>query len=178
MSDSIYSYNLLPNPKPSDARGYVGVRTTSVTFGGLGVRVGCETANACLDAPITLPSGDYVLCAQLVSVFDTAPGFPVFDGRQEALRMIVNDSTSHQSIFPAEYMGPGWYTVPFTISDAAAQYMQQARFWCAVGKPSAANACRWAHMGILTATDWQVIQSKNIQWFDGDTYLTGGGVAS
>lgn len=167
--------NLLPNPKPANARGYVGVRTNSVSFEGLGVMIGCESANACLDAPITLPPGDYVLVAQLVSVLDPAPGFPVLDGRQEAMRMIVNDSPSHQSIFPAELTGLGWHAVPFTVSEDAAQYVQQARFWCAVGALGAANACRWAHMGILTAEHWQAIQSKHIQWFDGDSYLTGGG---
>lgn len=171
------SRNLMPNPKPANAKHWNGIGA-SMSFDGQGMRLEGTTSNSYAVSSLTsLAAGDYVAVATLVSASNDSTGFP----RGNCMLVGLHHNNGGLDYKVAKYAGTGQqYIVRFTVSEGNTKRIADVILHSPLPGDAASNACRWVRVGVFTASDWDAMQEKGVEWFDGDNYQrnNGGGAIS
>lgn len=164
MSEPVEVVNLMVNPKPTGTRGWaqfgdVEVRMTanleSIYCRNISGGGGCGIDYALPG----LPPGDYVYGFAMDSI-SYAQG--------EAIALIKTGPTTYGSTVRfAETAGEHAYTGEFAITKPGVN-------WLFTPPKVADGAMSVKRFLLCTKEDWETMRKNNVQWFDGDSFLTGG----
>ena len=164
MSDSVYSYNLLPNPKPTDTSAWKfysqkDLRVQMLSDNRLHITNNANIPDSYIYTQLQLPAGTYRFGAEV-----SAP-----QGAYAAnlLRMVIMPRTE---LTPATWDGaPGRIVTPANVvpEDSTVEFRVM------VG-PNA-NCAVWVRqLFVMSEEDYQQMISDGITWFDGDGIVAGG----
>lgn len=168
MSDSVYSYNLLPDPKPTSTAKWVvpssrNVRVQMLSANRLHLTNNANNADSFAYTQVALPAGTYRFG---VEVSDSQGAPPA-----NLLRVVIPPRTELE---PAPWDGVAGRVVtpPNVLPEDGT-----LEFRIMVG-PNA-NCAIWVrHLFVMTEEDYQNMLARDIAWFDGDGIVTGGGLTS
>lgn len=165
--------NLLPNPKPASRSAWTFSKASAIFDDGM--QLEGTTDNSYAAGSVTVPeAGDYIAVATLVSA-DNDIGFN--GGSCMLVGIYRNDNRLDYRTAP--YVGvQHQYVIPFTVPEDYTKRKIDVILRTPLLGDAASNSCRWARVGVFTTAHWQAMQEQNIEWFDGDSYLTRGGLAS
>ncbi|MFT9305590.1 MAG: hypothetical protein ABF524_07380 [Bifidobacterium aquikefiri] len=158
---SVVATNLLVNPNPRSSGKFNSIANGTVVDVDNGVRltptnVGTKAnVNMSIPKPV-IPAGDYVLVASLKYSGSTWYDYVVYCGD-----VYPNIPTSSLTSNPQNFV------IPFTtsrdgVSGGNVQFKTPYDGWT-----------EWSNIGLFTASDWQAMQSLDIDWFSGDSYVLG-----
>ena len=164
MSDSVYSYNLLPNPKPTSTAAWKYYSSKNLTLRMLPDNRLHITNNAAIPdsyiyTQLKLPAGVYRFGAE---VSDPQGAFEA-----NLLRMVIMPRTE---LTPATWDGtPGRVVTPAnTVPEDST-----VEFRVMVGPNP--NCAVWVRrLFVMTEEDYQQMIDRDITWFDGDGIVRGG----
>ena len=164
MSDSVYSYNLLPDPKPVATAKWVvpssrDVRVQMLSANRLHLTNNANNADSYVYTQVALPAGTYRFG---VEVSDSQGAPPA-----NLLRVVIPPRTE---LAPAPWDGTrGRVVTPAnTVPEDST-----VEFRVMVG-PNA-NCAVWVRrLFVMTEEDYQQMIDRDITWFDGDSIVLGG----
>lgn len=165
MSDSVYSYNLLPNPKPTDTSAWKfysqkDLRVQMLSDNRLHITNNANIADSYIYTQLQLPAGTYRFGAEVSA--------PQGAYASNLLRVVIMPRTE---LTPATWDGtPGRIVTPANVvpEDSTVEFRVM------VG-PNA-NCAVWVRqLFVMSEEDYQQMISDGITWFDGDGIVAGGG---
>lgn len=168
MSDSVYSYNLLPNPKPTDTSAWKfysqkDLRVQMLSDNRMHITNNANIADSYIYTQLQLPAGTYRFGAEVSA--------PQGAYASNLLRVVIMPRTE---LTPATWDGtPGRIVTPANVvpEDSTVEFRVM------VG-PNA-NCAVWVRqLFVMSEEDYQQMISDGITWFDGDGIVAGGGLLS
>lgn len=164
MSDSVYSYNLLPDPKPVDTADWAFYTGKSILLqmlsdNRLHITNQSGTPDSYVYTQLQLPAGTYRFGAEVSSPQGAYP--------TNLLRVVIMPRTE---LTPATWDGtPGRIVTPAnTVPEDST-----VEFRVMVG-PNA-NCAVWVRqLFVMTEEEYQQMIARDITWFDGDGIVRGG----
>lgn len=164
MSDPVEAVNLMANPKPTGTRGWArfGDVEVRMTLGGTSIFVrnisggnGCGVDYALPD----LPAGDWCYGFVMAS--------SAYAAGEMIARIKTGPTTYGSTVRFAETAGEHAYMGEFTITKPGVNWL--------FTPPKVANGAMSVKRFLLcTKEDWDTMRENDVQWFDGDGFLTGG----
>lgn len=166
MTKRYKAHNLLPDPKPTGLRGWkpfgdvetrmaadgTGIYVRNISGGGGGRGVDCALPD--------LPAGDYVY-AFIVSSSTYAKG--------EMVALIKAGGAYISTVRATTSNGMRAYTGKVTLTQTGCNLL--------FTPPSVAGgAMSFKRLLVVTREDWERMVTHNVDYFDGDSYTTGGGL--
>ena len=168
MSEPVEALNLMANPKPTGTRGWARFGDVEVSMTADGTGISCRNlsgggARGIDYALPDLPAGAYVYGFVMASSAYVAG---------ETIALIKTGPTTYGSTIRfAETAGEHSYTGEFTIKEPGVNWL----FTPPNAKDGAMSVKRFL---LVTREDWETMQKNDVRWFDGDGFLTGGGLVS
>lgn len=167
MSDSVYAYNLLPDPKPVATAKWVvpssrDVRVQMLSDNRLHLTNNADNADSFAYTQVALPAGTYRFGAEVSA--------PQGAYASNLLRVVIMPRTE---LTPATWDGQaGRIVTPANVvpEDSTLEFRVM------VG-PNA-NCAVWVRrLFVMTDDDYNAMRDAGVEWFDGDTYQrnSGGG---
>lgn len=166
MSDSVYSYNLLPDPKPVATAKWVvppsrDVRVQMLSDNRLHLTNNANNADSYVYTQVALPAGTYRFGVEVSDPQGAPPA--------NLLRVVIPPRTE---LAPAPWDGTRGRVVtpPNTLpTDGTLEFRVM------VG-PNA-NCAVWVRrLFVMTEEDYQQMIDRGVTWFDGDGIVRGGGL--
>lgn len=166
MSDSVYSYNLLPDPKPVDTADWAFYTGKSILLqmlsdNRLHITNQSGTPDSYVYTQLQLPAGTYRFGAEVSSPQGAYPAnlLRVVIMPRAELSPATWDGTAGRIVTPANVV-PEDSTVEFRVM---------------VGPNP--NCAVWVrHLFVMTEKEYQQMIDRDITWFDGDSIVRGGGL--